>query len=87
LDDRCITRHPPRPSPLARVDGDRQAAAVGNQAPGEPLGPTGAVLEAAAAWTLDGIDYVSDLAFAGGALFVLSDQSRRVVVVALPLPG
>jgi hypothetical protein len=45
-------------------------------------------LQALAAWKLDGVKDVSDLAFADGVLYCLSDQSRRVVAVDLPLdPG
>jgi uncharacterized protein YjiK len=45
-------------------------------------------LQALAAWELDGIDDISDLAFADGVLYCLSDQSRRVVALDLPLePG
>jgi uncharacterized protein YjiK len=42
-------------------------------------------LRALAAWRVDGVDDISDLAFPGGVLYCLSDQSRRVVTVELPL--
>ena len=45
-------------------------------------------LYALAAWQLGGVEDISDLAFAGGVLYCLSDQSRQVVAVDLPLdPG
>lgn len=45
-------------------------------------------LQTLAAWELDHVDDVSDVAFADGVLYCLSDQSRRVVAVELPLqPG
>jgi hypothetical protein len=45
-------------------------------------------LQALAAWKLDGLDDISDLAVAAGVLYCLSDQSCRVVAVELPLdPG
>lgn len=45
-------------------------------------------LQALAAWKVDGLDDISDLALAGGVLYCLSDQSCRVVAVELPLdPG
>jgi hypothetical protein len=57
-------------------------------AAGEPFETRGDRLFALAAWELDDVDDISDLAFAGGALYCLSDQSRRVVTVDLPLdPG
>jgi hypothetical protein len=43
---------------------------------------------ALAAWKLDGLDDISDLAIADGVLYCLSDQSCRIVAVELPLdPG
>lgn len=54
-------------------------------AAGERLGAMSERLRALAAWTLPDVDDISDLAVAGGALYCLSDQSRRVVVVDLPL--
>ena len=42
-------------------------------------------LHALAAWRVDGVDDISDLAFPGGVLYCLSDQSRRIVTVELPL--
>ena len=54
---------------------------------GGAVPPDGA-LHALAAWKLDGVDDISDLEFADGVLSCLSDQSRRVAVVELPLdPG
>ena len=45
-------------------------------------------LQALAAWRLDGLDDISALAVAGDVLYCLSDQSRCVVAVELPLdPG
>jgi uncharacterized protein YjiK len=54
-------------------------------APGEPLDALGVHLQALAAWRLDDVEDVSDLAHRRGSLYCLSDQSRRVVVVDLPL--
>jgi uncharacterized protein YjiK len=42
-------------------------------------------LQVLAAWELDDIDDVSDMSFADGVLYCLSDQSQRVVAVDLPL--
>ena len=54
----------------------------------ERLGQFDARLEALAGWKLGELDDVSDLAFAGSGLYVLSDRSRRVVMIDLPLdPG
>jgi uncharacterized protein YjiK len=45
-------------------------------------------LQALAAWRLHGLEDISALAVADGVLYCLSDQSRRVVAVELPLdPG
>jgi hypothetical protein len=45
-------------------------------------------LRALAAWKVDGLDDISDLAVSGGVLYCLSDQSCRVVAIELPLdPG
>jgi uncharacterized protein YjiK len=45
-------------------------------------------LQGLAAWRLHGLDDISALAVAGDVLYCLSDQSRRVVAVELPLdPG
>lgn len=47
-----------------------------------------ATLHALAAWGIDDVDDLSDLSFRDGALYCLSDQSRRVVRIDLPLdPG
>jgi uncharacterized protein YjiK len=46
---------------------------------------TGKELEALAAWRLDEVDDVSDLTFSRGLLYCLSDKSRQVVAVELPL--
>jgi hypothetical protein len=55
---------------------------------GERLGAMDDRLHAVASWKIDDVADVSDLAFAGGTLYCLSDQSRRVVAVELPLdPG
>jgi hypothetical protein len=53
--------------------------------PRDPLPPLAPRLEALASWRLRGVEDVSDLATAGGHLYVLSDQSSRVGVVELPL--
>jgi hypothetical protein len=53
--------------------------------PHDPLPPLARRLEALASWRLRGVEDVSDLATAGGRLYVLSDQSSRVGVVELPL--
>ena len=76
--------------PLLVEFGPRGAEAAGVQTDSFLVGEGGLVpddggLHALAAWKLDGVDDISDLAFAGGALYCLSDQSRRVVVVDLPL--
>jgi uncharacterized protein YjiK len=42
-------------------------------------------LQALAAWKVEGVDDISDLAVSGGELYCLSDQSRCIVVVDLPL--
>jgi uncharacterized protein YjiK len=42
-------------------------------------------LRAVAAWSVDGVQDISDLAVADGVLYCLSDQSQRVVAVELPL--
>ena len=55
---------------------------------GPPADDAPATLQALAAWKLDGVEDISDLAVAGGELYCLSDQSRCIVVVDLPLdPG
>ena len=72
---------PPGADPSGAVVGSFGGAGGG---PGPPDG----ALHALAAWRLDGVDDVSDLEFADGVLYCLSDQSHRVAVVALPLdPG
>ena len=52
---------------------------------GPAAGDAPGTLQARAAWKVDGVDDISDLAVAGGELFCLSDQSRCIVVVDLPL--
>ena len=51
------------------------------------FGPTDGAdtLQASSAWNVDGVKDISDLAVSGGQLYCLSDQSRKVVVVDLPL--
>jgi uncharacterized protein YjiK len=51
----------------------------------ERLALTDGGLHALAAWKVGGVDDISDLAFPDGVLYCLSDQSRRVVTVELPL--
>jgi uncharacterized protein YjiK len=47
--------------------------------------PSDASLHALAAWGVGDVDDISDLALSAGALYCLSDKSRRVVVIDLPL--
>jgi uncharacterized protein YjiK len=47
--------------------------------------PVSERLVAGGMWAVDGVDDLSDLVFHDGRLFVLSDQSRMVVTVDLPL--
>ena len=69
--------------------GDRRLLVAKEKRP--PLlvefGPTDAAgsLRAIAAWRLDDVEDISDLSIAGGELYCLSDTSRRIVVVTLPL--
>jgi uncharacterized protein YjiK len=42
-------------------------------------------LQARAAWRVDGVEDISDVAVSGGHLYCLSDKSRKIVVVDLPL--
>jgi uncharacterized protein YjiK len=69
--------------------GDRRLLVAKEKAP--PLlvefGPADETdaLRAVAAWRLAGVDDISDIATSGGRLYCLSDQSRRIVVVDLPL--
>jgi uncharacterized protein YjiK len=60
-------------------------AATSFPTPGDRLVAMGSRLEALAAWRVDDVDDVSDLAHRRGSLYCLSDKSRRVVVVELPL--
>jgi uncharacterized protein YjiK len=69
----------PRHADAAGVSGTSFAAVD------RPMTSTHHRLRARAAWKLGGVGDISDLAFAGGRLYCLSDQSRRVVVVDLPL--
>jgi uncharacterized protein YjiK len=76
--------------PLLVEFGPRGAEAAGVQPDSlltttDRLAPTGSELHALAAWKVDGVDDISDLAFPGGVLYCLSDQSRRVVTIELPL--
>jgi uncharacterized protein YjiK len=76
--------------PLLVEFGARGADAFGVQpnsllTTGDRLAPTAGELHALAAWKIDGVDDISDLAFPGGVLYCLSDQSRRVVTIELPL--
>ena len=83
--------------PLLVEFGPRDADAAGvvpdslGTADWGPVPPAGDLgdLRALAAWRLDDdIDDISDLASADGTLYCLSDRSRRVVAVELPLdPG
>jgi uncharacterized protein YjiK len=88
-DDRLLIAKEKDP-PLLVEFGRRSAvasaiAADSFHAAGERLGAMSERLHALAAWTLPDVDDISDLAIAGGVLYCLSDQSRRVVAVDLPL--
>ena len=50
-----------------------------------PLEAGAEELHTLATWKLDGVEDISDLTVAGDQLFCVSDQSRRVVAVQLPL--
>ena len=52
---------------------------------GPPTDDSTGTLQALAAWKIDGVDDISDLAVAGSELYCLSDRSRSIVVVDLPL--
>jgi uncharacterized protein YjiK len=47
--------------------------------------PRAETLCAVAAWSVEGVRDISDLAIAGARLYCLSDQSQRVVALELPL--
>jgi uncharacterized protein YjiK len=82
-------KSPPLLVEFGPPDADPSGVAVDSfPTAGERLDAAGDRLQALAAWRLDGVDDISDVACAGGHLYCLSDQSRRVVVVDLPLtPG
>jgi uncharacterized protein YjiK len=76
--------------PLLVEFGPRHADAAGVSstsfaAADRPMTSTHHRLRAHAVWNLDGVGDISDLAYADGRLYCLSDQSKRVVVIALPL--
>jgi uncharacterized protein YjiK len=54
-------------------------------AAGEAVDAPSGRLQASAAWSVDEVEDISDLWFGGGSLYCLSDQSRCVVTVDLPL--
>jgi uncharacterized protein YjiK len=64
---------------------DRDVSAVDFLTPAGGTWLVSERLKAGAMWAVDGVDDLSDLVFHDGRLFVLSDQSRAVVTVELPL--
>jgi hypothetical protein len=60
-------------------------AAASFSAAGEPAATPAGSLQALAAWSVEDVEDISDVWFGDGVLYCLSDQSRCVVTVDLPL--